>query len=33
MCPLCGQPMHVIERLTAAQLLLRSPPHIDRLAA
>jgi hypothetical protein len=25
-CPLCGATMHVIERLSAAQLLLRSPP-------
>jgi hypothetical protein len=25
--------MHVIERLTAAQLLLRSPPYADRRAA
>jgi len=25
-CPLCGGTMHVIERLSAAQLLLRSPP-------
>ena len=32
-CPLCGATMHVIERLTAAQLLLRSPPSIDRPAA
>jgi hypothetical protein len=32
-CPLCGATMHVIERLTAAQLLLRSPPYADRRAA
>jgi hypothetical protein len=32
-CPLCGKPMRVIERLTSAQLLLRSPPHLDRRAA
>ncbi len=32
-CPLCGGPMHVIERLTPAQLLLRSPPNSDRCAA
>ncbi len=25
-CPLCGGPMRVIERLTAAQIQLRSPP-------
>jgi hypothetical protein len=25
-CPLCGGVMHVVERLSAAQLLLRSPP-------
>src|SRR5580704_13255681 len=25
-CPVCGGTMHVIERLSAAQLLLRSPP-------
>ena len=32
-CPLCGATMHVIERLTAAQLLVRSPPLADRIAA
>jgi Putative transposase len=32
-CPLCGGTMHVIERLTSAQLLLRSPPYTDRRAA
>jgi hypothetical protein len=25
--------MHVVERLSAAQLLLRSPPHLTRCAA
>src|SRR2546427_7051446 len=25
-CPLCGGTMHVVERLSAAQLFLRSPP-------
>jgi len=32
-CPLCGAIMHVVERLSAAQLLLRSPPHPGRCAA
>jgi hypothetical protein len=32
-CPVCGGTMHVIERLSAAQLLLRSPPQPDRCAA
>jgi len=32
-CPLCGGIMHVVERLSAAQLLLRSPPHPGRCAA
>ena len=32
-CPVCGGTMHVIERLTAAQLLLRSPPQPVRCAA
>ena len=27
-CPLCGATMHVFERLSAAQLLLRSPPRV-----
>jgi len=27
LCPKCGSPMVVIERLTAAQIQLRSPPH------
>ena len=32
-CPLCGGNMQVVERLSAAQLLLRSPPHLSRCAA
>jgi hypothetical protein len=32
-CPLCGGTMRVVERLSAAQLLLRSPPHLIRYAA
>jgi len=32
-CPACGGTMHVVERLSAAQLLLRSPPLPDRNAA
>ncbi len=32
-CPLCGGTMHLVERLSAAQLLLRSPPQPDRCAA
>jgi hypothetical protein len=32
-CPLCGGTMRVIERLTAAQLLSRSPPYAHRQAA
>ena len=32
-CPLCGGIMHVVERLTAMQLLLRSPPHPGWCAA
>jgi hypothetical protein len=32
-CPRCGGSMHVLERLTAAQLLLRSPPQPERLTA
>jgi hypothetical protein len=32
-CPLCGGTMQVVERLSAAQLLLRSPPHFSRCAA
>jgi hypothetical protein len=27
-CPKCGGPMKVIERLTAAEILLRSPPEV-----
>lgn len=33
MCPLCGEPMHVIERLTAAQIQLRAPPLPPEYAA
>jgi hypothetical protein len=32
-CPLCGGTMQVVERLSAAQLFLRSPPHLSRCAA
>jgi hypothetical protein len=32
-CPLCGGIMRVAERLSAAQLFLRSPPHSSRCAA
>jgi hypothetical protein len=32
-CPVCGGAMHVVERLSATQLLLRSPPQLDRCAA
>jgi hypothetical protein len=32
-CPVCGGTMHVVERLSSAQLLLRSPPHPCRSAA
>ena len=32
-CPLCGGTMQLVERLTAAQLLLRSPPHLSRCDA
>jgi hypothetical protein len=32
-CPACGGTMRVVERLSAAQLLLRSPPRSDRCAA
>jgi hypothetical protein len=32
-CPLCGGTMQVVERLSAAQLLLRSPPHLSRCSA
>ena len=32
-CPVCGGTMHIVERLTAAQLLLRSPPQPEQCAA
>ncbi|MGA2689811.1 MAG: IS91 family transposase [Candidatus Korobacteraceae bacterium] len=32
-CPVCGGTMHAVERLTAAQLLLRSPPQPGQCAA
>jgi len=32
-CPLCGGSMQVVERLSAAQLFLRSPPNLTRCAA
>src|SRR6202521_4075811 len=32
-CPACGGTMHVLERLSAAQLLLRSPPQPNRCVA
>jgi Putative transposase/Transposase zinc-binding domain len=32
-CPLCGGPMRIVERISAAQLLLRSPPQTLRCAA
>jgi hypothetical protein len=32
-CPVCGGTMYVVERLSAAQLLLRSPPQPGRSAA
>jgi Putative transposase len=32
-CPVCAGTMHVVERLSAAQLLLRSPPQSSRCAA
>ncbi len=32
-CPLCGGTMRVVEHLSPAQLLLRSPPHLSRCAA
>ena len=32
-CPVCGGTMRVAERLSAAELLLRSPPQPDRCAA
>jgi Phage integrase, N-terminal SAM-like domain/Putative transposase len=33
LCPKCGGPMLIIERLTAAELQLRSPPSRDAVAA
>jgi hypothetical protein len=33
LCPKCGGPMLVIERLTAAKIQLRSPPASDALVA
>jgi hypothetical protein len=32
-CPVCGGTMRVVERLSAAQLMLRSPPQPDRCTA
>jgi len=32
-CPLCGATMHLIERLSSVQLLVRPPPITDRIAA
>jgi hypothetical protein len=32
-CPFCGGTMQIVERLSAAQLFLRSPPHPGRCAA
>jgi hypothetical protein len=32
-CPLCGGTMLIVERISAAQLLLRSPPQAVRCAA
>ncbi len=32
-CPVCGGTMHVVERLTPVQLLLRSPPQPEQCAA
>jgi len=32
-CPVCGGSMHVVERFSAAQLMLRSPPLPERCAA
>ena len=31
-CPICSGTMRVVERLSAAQLLLRSPPQADKCA-
>ena len=33
LCPKCGRPMAVIERLTATQIQLRSPPFLAGAAA
>ena len=33
LCPKCGAPMRVIERLSAAEILLRSPPDLVTVAA
>jgi hypothetical protein len=33
LCPKCGAPMKVIERLTAAEIQLRSPPALVTVAA
>jgi hypothetical protein len=32
-CPKCGGPMAIVERFTAAQIQLRSPPRLSRAAA
>jgi Putative transposase len=32
-CPVCGGSMRIIDRISAAELLLRSPPQIERCAA
>jgi hypothetical protein len=32
-CPKCGGAMHFVERISAARLLLRAPPQMDRRAA
>jgi Putative transposase/Transposase zinc-binding domain len=32
-CPVCGGTMHIVERLSTLQLLLRSPPQPERCAA
>jgi hypothetical protein len=33
LCPYCGAPMVIVERLTAAQIQLRSPPILITVAA
>ena len=33
LCPYCGAPMVIVERLTAAQIQLRAPPILKALAA